>query len=195
VIDEYMINHMNKKIVIFYCIFFSVLITPAYSQDDSLENPNELIVSDQDLIIIFSSFITAVIAIFLYLARHQILRKKSVYDDGEFESQKNKDYEKYHSDWSSDEYVGKKKINKDEEEFKKLKQNSEFPDYYKILGIPKDASEREMKEKFRTLVKEWHPDKNPDPKTEEKMAEINKAYEVLSDKERKKNYDKYFDLG
>jgi len=186
---------MNKKIVILLVIFSITLLTPAYSQDDSIENSNELIVSDQDLIIIFSSFIVAVIAIFLYLARHQILRKKSEYEKGEFESNKNKDYEKYHSDWSSDEYVGKKKINKDEEEFKKLKQNSVFPNYYKILGIPKNASEREIKERFRELAKEWHPDRNPDPKTKEIMSEINKAYEVLSDKERKKNYDKYFDLG
>jgi len=44
------------------------------------------------------------------------------------------------------------------------------------------------------LVKEWHPDRNPDSSTKEKMAEINKAYEVLSDKERRKNYDKYFDV-
>jgi len=187
-----MINHMNVKILILYVLFSISFISPIFSQSESTENPNELIVSDQDLIIIFSSFIVAVIAIFLYLARHQILRKKSVYEKGEFESKKNKDYEKYHSDWSSDEFIGKKKVNKDEEEFKKLKQNSAFPNYYEILGIPKSASEREIKEQFRYLVKEWHPDRNPDPKTKEKMAEINKAYEVLSDKERKKNYDKYF---
>ena len=190
-----MINHMNEKILIFYLIFSITLITPAYSQNDSIENPNELVVSDQDLIIIFSGFIAAVIAIFLYLARNQILRKKTVYDEGEFESKKNKDFEKYHSDWASEDYIGKKKISKDEEEFKKLKQISDFPDYYKTLGITKDASEKEIKNNFRNLAKEWHPDRNPDPKTKEKMAEINKAYEVLSDKDRKKNYDKYFDLG
>ena len=190
-----MINYMNKKIFVLYLIFSLILITPAYSQNDSIENPNELIVSDQDLIIIFSSFIAAVIAIFLYLARNQILRKKTMYDKGEFESKKNKDFEKYHSDWASDDYVGKKKISKDEDEFKKLKQNSDFPDYYNTLGITKDASDREIKEKFRNLAKEWHPDRNPDPNTKEKMAQINKAYEVLSDKDRKKNYDKYFELG
>jgi hypothetical protein len=195
VFDEYMINHMNEKIPILFVFFSIILITPVYSQENSIEKSNELVVSDQDLIIIFSSFIAAIIAIFLYLARHQIIRKKSEYEEGEFESKKNKDFEKYHSDWASDEYVGGKKVNKDEEEFKKLKQNSEFPDYYKILGVSKESSEREIKEKFRRLVKEWHPDKNPDPKNKEKMAEINKAYEVLSDKERKQNYDKYFELG
>jgi len=183
---------MNAKILILYLIFSIPLISLAYSQEESIENSNELIVSDQDLIIIFSSFIVSVIAIFLYLARNQILRRKSEYDEGEFESKKNKDYEKYHSDWSSDEYIGKKKANRDEEEFKKLKQNSEFPDYYNVLGIPKDASQREIKKQFRFLAKEWHPDRNPDLKTKEKMAEINKAYEVLSDNERKKNYDRYF---
>ena len=113
-----MINYMNKRILILYVIFSIIVISPAYSQDNSTKNSNELIVSDQDLIIIFSSFIVSILAIFLYLARHQILRRKSEYDKGEFESKKNKDYEKYHSDWSNEEYVGKKKANKDEEEFK-----------------------------------------------------------------------------
>ncbi len=153
---------------------------------------DELNPSDTDLIILFSVAIAIVLGLVIFLTRELILRKKTNYDKGKFESKKNKDYEKYHSDWSNEEYVGKKKVNKDEEEFKKLKQNSAFPNYYKILGIPKSASEREIKEQFRYLVKEWHPDRNPDPKTKEKMAEINKAYEVLSDKERKKNYDKYF---
>ena len=190
-----MINYMNEKILILFVIFSISLINPVYSQVDSQENSNELIVSEQDLIIVFSIFIAAVIAIFLYLARHQILRKKLEYDKGEFESKKNRDYEKYHSDWTSDEFLGKKKTSKDEQEFKKLKQNSDLPDYYKILGIPIEASEKEIKERFRILAKEWHPDRNPDPKNKEKMAEINKAYEVLSDKERKSNYDKYFNLG
>ena len=165
-----------------------------YSQEQESRNPNELVVSDTDLIIIFSGFIIAIIAIFLYLARHQIIRRKSAYDKGDFESKKNKDYEKYHSDWTSDDYIGSKKTSKDDQEFRKLKQNSNFPDYYKILKISKDASQEEIKNQFRKLVKEWHPDRNPDPSTKEKMAEINKAYEILSDIERRKNYDKYFDV-
>ncbi|MCH8996172.1 MAG: DnaJ domain-containing protein, partial [Thaumarchaeota archaeon] len=67
-------------------------------------------------------------------------------------------------------------------------------DYYKILKIPKTATREQIKNQFRLLVKEWHPDRNPDSASKEKMAEINKAYEVLSDKERRKNYDKYFDV-
>ena len=183
-----------KNEFLFLSIVPFLLINPAYSQEQEGTNPNELVVSDTDLIIIFSSFIIAVIAIFLYLARHQILRRKSAYDKGDFESKKNKDYEKYHSDWTSDDYIGKKTKSKDDEEFRKSLQNSNFPDYYKILKISKDSTQEEIKKQFRVLVKEWHPDRNPDPSTKEKMAEINKAYEVLSDIERRKNYDKYFDV-
>ena len=155
---------------------------------------NEIIVSDTDLIIIFSGFIISIIGILLYLARHQIFRKKTEYDSGDYESKKNKDFEKYHSEWTSDDYIGSKKESKDNKEFRESLQNSNLPDYYKILKISQDASQEEIKNQFRKLVKEWHPDRNPDPSTKEKMAEINKAYEVLSDEERRKNYDKYFSL-
>ena len=190
-----MIYHMKNKILILFSIFMVTLITPVFPQEEvPTKNPNELIVSNEDLIIIFSGFIVAVIAIFLYLARNQILRKKLSYDVGDYESKKNRDYEKYHSDWTSEEFVGKNGINKDDEEFRKYKKNSNFPNYYKILEVSNDATQGEIKNQFRRLVKEWHPDKNPDPITKEKMADINKAYEILSDKERRKNYDKYFDV-
>ena len=183
---------MKEKVVLFFFIaFLSISITNSYSQET---NKNEIVVSDTDLIIIFSGFIIAIIAIFLYLARHQILRKKTDYDQEDFESKKDKDYEKYHSEWTSDDYIGSKKRTKEEDEFRKSIQNSNLPNYYEILKISKDASQDEIKKQFRSLVKEWHPDRNPDPSTKEKMAEINKAYEVLSDIERKKNYDKYFNV-
>lgn len=184
---------MKNKVILFSIIGF-LLTSVADAQEQETANPNELVVSDSDLIIIFSSFIIAIIAIFLYLARHQILRKKSAYDKGDYESKKNKDYEKYHSDWTSDDYIGKKRQSKDDEEFRKSLQNSNFPNYYKTLKISKNATQEEIKNQFRILVKEWHPDRNPDPATKEKMAEINKAYEILSDVERRKNYDKYFDV-
>lgn len=190
-----MIYHMNNLILILFSILLLNFIIPVFSQEETpTKNPNELIVSNEDLIIIFSSFIVAVIGIFLYLARNQILRRKFSYDLGDFESKKNRDYEKYHSDWTSDEFVGKKSINKDNEEFRKSIKNSNFPNYYKILEVPNNATQAEIKNQFRRLVKEWHPDKNPDPATKEKMAEINKAYEVLSDIKRRKNYDKFFDI-
>ncbi len=180
---------MNLRIFLLTIIPF-LFMNFVYAQE---RNPNELIVSDTDLIIIFSGFIIAVVAIFLYLARHQILRKKTEYDKKDFESKKNKDYEKYHSDWTSDEYIGEKRKGKDDEEFRKSLQNDNLPDYYKILKLTKDASQEEIKIQFRKLVKEWHPDRNPDSSTKEKMAEINKAYEILSDEERRKSYDKYFE--
>lgn len=182
-----------KNELFLFSITILFLVNSAYSQEQTSTTPNELIVSDIDLIIIFSGFIMAIIAIFLYLARHQILRKKSEYDEEDFESKKNKDYEKYHSDWTSDDYIGKKSRIQDDEEYRKSIKNSNFPDYYDILKIQKSATQEEIKNQFRKLVKEWHPDRNPEISTKEKMAEINKAYEILSDMERRKNYDKYFE--
>lgn len=183
-----------KNEIILFSVIFLFLVNSAYSQEQKTVNPNELVVSEKDLIIIFSGFIIAIISISLYLARHQIFRIKTAYDIGDFESKKDKDYEKYHSEWTSDDYIGKKIKDEDSQRYKKSLQNSNFPNYYKILKISKDATQEEIKKEFRKLVKEWHPDKNPDPSTKEKMAEINKAYEVLSDIERRKNYDKYFNV-
>ena len=67
-----------------------------------------------------------------------------------------------------------------------------FVDYYKILGIPKSASEKEVKTAFRKLARKYHPDLNPDDKKAEiKFKEINEANEVLGDPEKRKKYDKY----
>jgi curved DNA-binding protein len=67
-------------------------------------------------------------------------------------------------------------------------------DYYKILGLDRKASEREIKQAYRKLARQYHPDVNPGDKTaEEKFKQINEAYEVLSDKEKRKKYDKYGD--
>ncbi|KAH9419693.1 uncharacterized protein LOC113789773 [Dermatophagoides pteronyssinus] len=64
-------------------------------------------------------------------------------------------------------------------------------DYYEILGIKRDASEREIKKAFRNLAIKYHPDKNKDPGAEEKFREIATAYDVLSDKEKRKQYDQF----
>jgi curved DNA-binding protein len=66
-------------------------------------------------------------------------------------------------------------------------------DYYEILGVPRNATEKELKEAYRKLVRKYHPDLNPNNKEEaEKIfREINEAYEVLSDPEKRKLYDKY----
>jgi DnaJ-class molecular chaperone len=65
-------------------------------------------------------------------------------------------------------------------------------DYYEILGVGRDASEREVKSAFRRLARELHPDVNDhDPEAEEKFKAAAEAYEVLSDPERRRTYDAY----
>ena len=66
--------------------------------------------------------------------------------------------------------------------------------YYAVLGVNKDADEKEIRTAFRGLARKYHPDLNPgDEKAEAKFKEINEAHEVLSDADNRKNYDKYGD--
>jgi molecular chaperone DnaJ len=63
-------------------------------------------------------------------------------------------------------------------------------DLYKVLGVAKGASEEEIKKAYRKLARKYHPDRNPDdPKAEEKFKEVQGAYDVLSDAEKRKEYD------
>lgn len=67
-------------------------------------------------------------------------------------------------------------------------------DYYRIMGINRNASEREVKQAYRKLARQYHPDVNPGNKAaEEKFKEINQAYEVLSDKDKRAKYDQFGD--
>ena len=66
----------------------------------------------------------------------------------------------------------------------------EYKDYYKILGVPKTATEKDIKAAYRKLARKHHPDVNKgDPKSEARFKEINEANEVLSDPEKRKRYD------
>jgi molecular chaperone DnaJ len=67
--------------------------------------------------------------------------------------------------------------------------------YYKILGLPKGSSQEEIKSKFRLLALEYHPDRNKDPKAPDKFKEINEAYQVLSDPNKRADYDKFGRVG
>ncbi|OMJ78801.1 hypothetical protein SteCoe_21329 [Stentor coeruleus] len=66
-------------------------------------------------------------------------------------------------------------------------------DYYEILGIPKSATDDQIKKAYRKLALKWHPDKNPENKNEaeQKFKEIGEAYSVLSDPNKRTIYDKY----
>ncbi|XP_034019357.1 dnaJ homolog subfamily B member 9-like [Thalassophryne amazonica] len=64
-------------------------------------------------------------------------------------------------------------------------------DYYEILGVPRDASERQIKKAFHKLALKYHPDRNKEPNAETKFREIAEAYETLSDEKRRREYDQF----
>ena len=151
-------------------------------------------ISQEDLIITFAICIIVVVGIFVYLARNIILRKKTKYDQLDLDSKKNRDYEKYHSEWTEEEIFGSRKESTiNQKTFNEMLKNKTLPNYYDVLGVEQSASPEQIKEQFRLLAKEWHPDRRNDS-SEEKMTEINQAYEVLSNQKLREEYDKYYKL-
>ena len=178
----------SSTLMISLIVVFSAQVAHGQSPDLDME----LEVSDQDKILLFGGFAIATVAIFLFLARDIILRRKTSYDKEDLDSKKEKTFEKYHSGWGDDyEEIGQRQNTKDDREFRDASASGELPDYYEMLGADVDASPEEIKSRFRELAKRTHPDKTKED-SEEEMAEINKAYEVLSDEERRKKYDRYF---
>jgi curved DNA-binding protein len=68
----------------------------------------------------------------------------------------------------------------------------DYKDYYQILGVPKGADDKQIKKAFRKLAQQYHPDKNPgDKQAEARFKEINEAYTVLSDPDKRSKYDRF----
>jgi len=149
--------------------------------------------TESEQMIVFAIAAAIIISVLIFLARGSIFRKKNEYDTGEWESKKNRDYEKYHSEWMSDEISferkGKNKLS--DEDFRKSLLSKNIPDYYAILQIQKTASQNEIKNQFRSLAKKWHPDRKQSDDAEKKMTQINMAYDVLSNTKRRKMYDQH----
>ena len=161
------------------CIFL-------FSTSDVYAQDQVPVLQTQDLVIIFGLFCISIIILVLYISRDVILRRKSRYDASKMDSQKNRDYEKYHSEWG-DEWGWRE--DKQKKDGYKISKDDE---YYNILGVKKNATMSEIKSKYRELAKKSHPDKNIDNSSAH-MVMINRAYEVLSNKLLRKEYDEYLD--
>ncbi|HFQ91244.1 MAG TPA: J domain-containing protein, partial [Chromatiales bacterium] len=66
----------------------------------------------------------------------------------------------------------------------------EFKDYYEIMGVPRDATQDEIKRAYRKLARKYHPDVSKDPDAERRFKELGEAYEVLKDPEKRAAYDR-----
>ncbi len=186
---------MKKINILVFTLLLLGIIQSASAQIENSSSNLEYTMTTEENIIWFGGFALAVVVIFLFLARDTILRRKTMYDQEEFESKKDKTYEKYHSDWTDD-YVDftYTRPSQADAEFRKAAKNSTLPDYYKILDVPRNATQYEIKKRYRELAKKLHPDKSKEEKPDETMAKINRAYEILSNTEIKEKYDQHLNV-
>ena len=68
-------------------------------------------------------------------------------------------------------------------------------DYYEVLGVSRSADAEELKRAYRQLARQYHPDVNKKPEAEDRFKEANEAYEVLSDTEKRRAYDRFGHAG
>ncbi len=110
----------------------------------------------------------------------QILGKERGWDEIDFENWKG-DWDDVRETWSRIRH----------QNYSKKQSQGDSNDFYEILGISRDYSIKEIKIHYRKLMLKFHPDRNNSNGAEEKCKKINEAYEILSDPEKKKNYDQY----
>ena len=110
---------------------------------------DDVYITQEDLVLTFVIASIIVVGIFVYLARNIILRKRTKYDELNLDSKKDRDYEKYHSDWSNEEFGTRKNASINQKEFDEMLKNKTLPNYYEVLGITQSATSNEIKEKFR----------------------------------------------
>lgn len=201
-----------RPLLVLAALALAAAAPPAYAQaaaGGEGEGPSE-----SDLVIIFAASIAAVAGIALYVSREAIARKRTDYDRGAYDSQRDRDYEKYHSGWGDESAAGRgAEIGEDgndgedgsdgddgEDEFRpgRPAAGARGPDYYEVLGLERTAAAGEVKRRYRELAKRVHPDRAGEEDGDgagRRMALINEAYGVLSDPGRRKRYDLWLGRG
>ena len=69
--------------------------------------------------------------------------------------------------------------------------NMQFKDYYEVLGVPRDSNQDDIKQAYRRLARKFHPDVSEEPNAEERFKELQEAYEVLKDPEKREAYNRF----
>ena len=168
---------------------------PAYAQQQQML-PAAASAGDQ--FVILACFAVAVAAVFAYLARDALLRRKTGYDGQSLGSKEDREHEKYHSDWADYfEDVGSRTRRTGGgggggggDGDGTMPDAGDLPDPYEVMGVEIDATQERIKERYRELAKASHPDRNTEEDAGSRMARINRAYEILSDPQTRAEYDR-----